>query len=754
MAQRRFGVTRALGIAVEEKQGGVPMTPAQLGTVLLMGETDRGDEANIIQLISSRKTAWRLLGGHREGSYLMDAIDGFFAENHGGGRLYVAGIPPQNGGKASLYLGPRKLGEPIAKIEAKSNGKWAGQADTLYGDLPTGADIANTTMKVATGQPGDKWAGATLIVPDVPTKTYKVISNTTDTLTLAPGSTLVDDLAAAGGSIGTYLLEQTNSGQHLAVKVEPGKLNPSHFALTVYIDGETVKTWDDLTMDQSAANYAQDVINSDPDNHEIVFTDLRAAGSQTTVDDELSNRIVRIDSITAAGEIVIDWWVPQYDTGIFGTTITPPTGYHPVACDISIVVDGTDPALFAWSALGLSGSGAFGTEVDPGVNYLPKFTVTDATLAATAGQELTISLLPLPDMTGSVIYPGYKTSDPYDVTSFVVKSNTYSTIEVTYGDPTNGGAVGTGDLLMLSYPQQCAGGYDGEAMSASDQAAMWSQIGDLLKNDPEFKDAGLIKMAAPGWNNSAVQKTGIAVAESLSYQYRVEAPADQTTGGAMLKWLDAYIGRSEFAIVNWPSYGYILDPEKPGIKKLIPLTGDILGVEAAVAKNYLGYHKPAAGIDAVLHRIIDLAISGVPNEELISPTGVNLLKKYRGNVIIWGFRTLSPTAEWQWKNQREQMSYYERLLLSQFNWLIAMLNDKATWGLLHASLSDYFRGEYRKGALVGNTFKDACIIKIDEENNPTSAQVNGDLYADISLALPMAIERVTFRVGKAGVTEL
>lgn len=760
MAVRRFGVTRALGIAVEEKEGGKPITPAQLGTVLLVGESDRGpDEMPIVQ-VGSKKQAWRLLGNHRDGSYLMDAIDGFFAENRGGGRLYVAGLGPGHGGeKASMSLVARGgLGPSIpASIKAKSPGMWAGRRAYETGLTPADAnDITNTTMKITGANwPVNRWAGATLSIAADPTHTYKVVSNTADTLTLAPGSTLADNLGG-GGTGSPWLLTLDNANRYLAVKVEPGKLDPTHFAITVSIDGQVVKMWDDLTMDQEASNYAPSVINNDPTNHEIEFTDLRAAGTETTPNDEVANYVVPIDGITDQ-VITVEWYDIDFDQTTFPATVTAPSGYKGIPGEIDITVDDTDTTKFHWSALGLTGEGTFGTEVDPGVTWLPKFTVSDPGTVAQAGQSIgAIHLFPLTDdaLVGGTVYPGYKTSDPYGAEAFQVASNTYNTITVTYGDPSNNGAVGSGDNLLVSYFQQCEGGYDGEPLDASGQAEALSMLGDILGQIDEFKQAGLIKIAAPGWTNSAVQKAGIAVAEKLSYQYRVEVPADQSDGPSALKWLNTNIGRSDFAVVNWPSYGYILDPVKSGLLKLVPLTGDILGVEAAVAKDYLGYHRPAAGIDAVLHRVVDLALDDIIDEELVSPTGVNIIKKYKGNFIIWGFRTLSSDPGWKWKNQREQMSYYERVLLSQFDWIVAMLNNKNTWGLLRASLADYFRGEWRKNALVGDAFKDACTIKIDEENNPNDSMENGDLFADITLHLPTAVERVTFRIGKGGITEL
>lgn len=778
MAVRRFGVTRALGIAVEEKEGGKPITPAQLGTVLLIGESDR-TPGDLPVVVSSKRQAWRFFGGYRPGSYLMDAIDGFFAENRGGGRLYVMGLgpgKPEKARNAYLYLWPRGIDDedvgPIAKITAKSPGKWAGRKNYYVGQLPAQNDMTDTTLKVSGANwIPNQWAGANVYVAGDDSHVYQVVSNTQDTLTFAPGSKFATNVQNLGNAYWMMFLD-TDSKHYLAVRVGPGKVDPTHFSLEVLIDGEVVKVWDDLSMDQNAPNYAPAVINSDPTNYEIEMEDLRPSGVQYNPGQELANMVYPIANISGT-QIEVYWYLADWDDSKFPYTATAPAAYKPMLAVIEVTVDNTDTSKFAWKAkfgIGgtlpefgendpgdIQGTGTFGTEVEPPVDFLPKFKIEDPDNNAEAGARLGfLSIVPLMPglLKGATVYPGYNYNNPLDAQGFVVKDNTYNTITVAYGDPSNNGQVGEDDGILISGAIPLEGGRDGEPYDAASQVDVFSRLADVLDKLPGFEDAGLVKIAAPGWTNAAVQKAGISLAERYSYQYRVEIPPEQAESQAALKWIYSNIGRSDFAVVNWPSYGYVLDPEKAGQVKLVPITGDILGVEAAIAKDYLGYHRPAAGVDAVLHRIVDLALEDVINEEMLSPAGINIIKKYQGNYIIWGFRTLSQDPNWKWKNQREQMSYYERILLSQFNWIIAMLNDRTTWGLLKASLLGFFRNEWRKGALVGDTFDKACVVKIDEENNPPDTQEQGDLYADITLHLPTAVERVTFRIGKAGITEL
>ena len=131
------------------------------------------------------------------------------------------------------------------------------------------------------------------------------------------------------------------------------------------------------------------------------------------------------------------------------------------------------------------------------------------------------------------------------------------------------------------------------------------------------------------------------------------------------------IGRSDFLHIAWPAYGYELDPRGgPGFVE-VSRTGKIFGMEARMAAEYGGYHKAAAGTTAVLDGDKGDRMEGADlNEGLLNRYGLQPVKKYGADYIVWGDRAPFENQEWTWKHQREQMSYYENVLAVSYDWLI------------------------------------------------------------------------------------
>ena len=310
-----------------------------------------------------------------------------------------------------------------------------------------------------------------------------------------------------------------------------------------------------------------------------------------------------------------------------------------------------------------------------------------------------------------------------------------------------------------------SGGVDGFVELNANDFTNCYDIETSLINSLFGKNKGLVKLATPGIGKVpaftdtevvAIHKAGLQYAGTKNYQYRAEIPPDKTTAQLALDYMygTSGIGRNDFGVVSFPSWGSISNPEGAGLKQ-IPLTGSILGREAKTARDFQGYHKAAAGIDMVLSNILKLPFElGEKAIETLNPRGINAIKVYRGNVILWGDRTISSDPTWKWKHQREQMSYYENVLRENFDWIIFMINDRLLWRRALATLNGFFLPEWQpKRALRGDTFEEAAILKIDEENNTNASLARGELNAEIALRLADTVERFIITIGKRGIFE-
>lgn len=317
------------------------------------------------------------------------------------------------------------------------------------------------------------------------------------------------------------------------------------------------------------------------------------------------------------------------------------------------------------------------------------------------------------------------------------------------------GITGTSDVFRVQAPLPMSGGRDGIAdLTDADYTLQLWDVSSSPFNNTVDRNLGLVKFANPGVTSTVVQKAGIAYASSKNHQYRVEVPVNVIDEVGFDEYVNDTIGRSDYAVVSVPSRGYIANPDGSARLKEITLTGMIHGREARISVDYDGYHKAQAGEEAVLPDLLELPTGDVAlNEEFLNPKGINVIKKKQGNYVLWGDRTLWVNAEWKWKHQREQMSYYEHVLQESFDFIIFAINDAEADSQVRTALQSFFVPEYTKRAIRGDTFEDAAQIKVDSENNTNATRADGDLFADVSLRLADTVERFIIRISKQGIFE-
>jgi len=314
-----------------------------------------------------------------------------------------------------------------------------------------------------------------------------------------------------------------------------------------------------------------------------------------------------------------------------------------------------------------------------------------------------------------------------------------------------GQTIGTAPEAELRYNSEPAGGHDGGA--PADQTYIDAlSISESPLN--RVKGRGVMGIAVPGVTATQVQKQGIAYAEALNHMFHMEFPSSTTEDDAAVSYVNDTIGRSDHLIPYFPTYVYTPDLDKPGRRKLIPVTGMALGKRAYYARLFQGYHRPAAGEEAALPEITDTPVGDrVLDEEMLTPQGINVIKKLGASYVLWGGRGANTSADFKFHTHRYQLSHYEWTFLSSFQFIIFSLNDPANRELLKAMFESYFRGELSVGAITGTSLEDAVTIKIDNENNTIADAASGDLNVEIAVRLTDFVERLLITIGKQGIFE-
>lgn len=777
MAVKRFGPVLGAGVQVEEKEGDQQINPAPLGVSVMIGDFERGTPGEPA-FLSGVLDLKRRNGGRIPSSDAPTAALDFFKLGRGAGELITYRVTggDEEPAEITLYTRQGTAAPPasgrkvLGKLYARNGGKWGGQRKAHLDDITGVGDLTATTIDTGDAMVENEWAGGTLELKKVSTKTYRITGNTSaGVVSVAADQDLAADwTAGAGTPANRYLLSRENANhlgkdKHLAVIIGVGEEKPaSEFSLKVYVDGASVgKGYNNLSTDPTKANYWEKVINDDPSNREIEAEDLYT-GDKTLAAVRPANFYGQSDTLTA-----LTLTLPEPDVTVDSPTSANPTVVFAKGASVrSQILTGTvenSGADIKWTTtLGpLEKLQAAFTGVATVLGAeIGTVTVTNGGTVLADGDTIVIEILALVpnEAKGGTVWPSIVAKPKL---SFYIDSNTRDTVSVRTGlDLTDGGTISAGAVFQLAFQQEFELGNDSAPLTDADfLPALDPNLSTLRRVFGRNK--GLVKVTCPGVTSTVVQRAGVEFSASMNWEYKVQIPAIYTAEADAVDYINNTIGRSDYASTHFPSFGSVLDLDAtPGAQdvplKEQTLVGMILGREALVARQYDGYHKAPAGIDVTLPDVLELP-TGNPeeqialNEEMLNPQGLNVVKFRQGTCILWGDRTLSPTSEWKWYHQRSMMSHYENLIRENFDWIVFAINNPTAWQRVATTLRAFFLPEWTKGALRGKTFQEAFQLKIDEENNTDLTLSAGDLNAELILKLADTVERFRIVVGKAGI---
>ena len=168
----------------------------------------------------------------------------------------------------------------------------------------------------------------------------------------------------------------------------------------------------------------------------------------------------------------------------------------------------------------------------------------------------------------------------------------------------------------------------------------------------------------------------------------------------------------------------------------IPPCGHIAGIYAS-SDRIVGVHGAPANIQ--LEGVLNLSFSLTPSEQKrLNPkigAGVNCIRSLRGRGMrVWGVRTLSPLAEWQYVNVRRLFITFGRWANQNLADTVFEPNAFPLWIRLQRELSLYCESLWRQGAIQGDVPQEAFYVKCDEETNPRENREMGQVVAEVGLA--------------------
>jgi uncharacterized protein len=251
-------------------------------------------------------------------------------------------------------------------------------------------------------------------------------------------------------------------------------------------------------------------------------------------------------------------------------------------------------------------------------------------------------------------------------------------------------------------------------------------------------------VAIPGATSQQQHGALIAHCEKLKDRVAIldgGASADLTTGEIRP------VGRSSVA-----SYAALYFPQinvyDPVQKKEadVPPSGHIAGIYARSDASR-GVFKAPANEPVIGALNVSRRISH-PQQETLNPEGINVLRIFDGTVTVWGARTMADdgTAQFRYVSVRRYFNFLRESIMDGTRWVVFEPNSPPLWQRITRNVGDFLLGQWRDGALFGDTPAQAFYVRCDATTNPPDVRELGHVVTEVGVAIVKPAEFVIFRV--------
>ena len=188
------------------------------------------------------------------------------------------------------------------------------------------------------------------------------------------------------------------------------------------------------------------------------------------------------------------------------------------------------------------------------------------------------------------------------------------------------------------------------------------------------------------------------------------------------------------------------------IEMLMPASSAVVGVYAQVDNSRGVWKAPAnVNIDYVVRP--ELLITRAQQEDLnvdsVGGKSINVIRSFpgRGPAIIWGARTLAGNDnEWRYVSVRRFFIMVEESAKNATQQFVFEPNDRNTWIRVKSMIENYLTQQWKAGALMGVTTREAYFVKVGLGETMTELDIwEGRMIVEIGLAVVRPAEFIILR---------
>jgi hypothetical protein len=284
---------------------------------------------------------------------------------------------------------------------------------------------------------------------------------------------------------------------------------------------------------------------------------------------------------------------------------------------------------------------------------------------------------------------------------------------------------------------------------SSNADADWVNPAPLLTKFAALEDIAIV--AFPAATSTVQQDALIGHCENLqSCTCILDGLENSGVGANTVAAIQGGTRNSDYAAMYFPwiqvfdAPTLLADPASNGLAYRAP-SGHIAGVYARVDSTR-GVHKAPAN-ETILGAVnVEFRLTKA-DQKVLNPPGINVIRSFDGDINIFGARTLGGDANPnKYISTRRFLNFLRESIERGTQFVVFEPNNPALWKRIIRSVSDFLLGQWRDGALFGETAKQAFFVKCDEDTNPPDVREAGQVVTEIGVAIVKPAEFVIFRI--------
>lgn len=182
--------------------------------------------------------------------------------------------------------------------------------------------------------------------------------------------------------------------------------------------------------------------------------------------------------------------------------------------------------------------------------------------------------------------------------------------------------------------------------------------------------------------------------------------------------------RGSYSAVYYP-WVRATDPTGESVEPLaLPPSGYVAGLYARTDARR-GVWKAPAGTEANLGGAVGLVKeTSDAEQDTLNPLGVNVIRSFpAAGLVVWGARAVSSDPEWKYVSVRRTAIYLEQSIYNGIQWAVFEPNDEDLWSSLRLNINAFMMLQFRNGAFQGKSAGDAFFVRCDDKTT-TQADID------------------------------